>query len=224
MQLRLPMSLLRTASRWYAGRLFFGAEASGDSRIALTFDDGPHPEFTPRILDTLRDARVPATFFFQGSNARKRPDLVRRAHTEGHQVAGHGVEHVSALKQAGSAVLADAEDCHALLSEIVGGPLPRYFRPPYGDMTLGGLRHLSRRDFKLAYWTYDSNDSFVKSGEEIVARLGAAPPAAGSVVLFHDDYGLTVDALPRVIELLRARGLTFATVNDLHQVQLERAA
>lgn len=219
------MSLLRTASRWYADRLFFGAESRDDDvRVAITFDDGPHPDHTPGILDTLRSCAVPATFFFQGSNARKRPDLVRRAYAEGHQVAGHGVEHVSALAQTGSAVLADAEACHDALTQIVGAPLPRYFRPPYGDMTLGGLRHLSRRDFKLAYWTYDSNDSFVQSGAEIVARLSAAPPAPGSVLLFHDDYGLTVEALPRVIELLRARGLTFATVNDLHQVQLDTAA
>ncbi len=218
------MSLLRTASRWYAGRLFFGVESRDDPRVAITFDDGPHPDHTPGILDTLRSLGVPATFFFQGSNARQRPELVRRAHVEGHQVAGHGVEHVSALKQAGSAVLADAESCHELLTQIVGTPLPRYFRPPYGDMTLGGLRHLSRRDFKLAYWTYDSNDSFVKSGAEVVARLTAAPPAAGSVLLFHDDYALTAEALPRVIELLRARGLTFATVNDLHQNQLDKAA
>jgi peptidoglycan/xylan/chitin deacetylase (PgdA/CDA1 family) len=219
MQLRLPMGLLRTASRWYPGLLFHGADAALDAnRVALTFDDGPHAQYTPRILDVLQRAEVPATFFFQGSHARQQPDLVRRAHAEGHQVAGHGIDHVSALKYAGAQVLADAEACHELLSTIVGEPLTRCFRPPYGDMTLAGLLKLRQRAFRLAYWTYDSNDSFVKGAQQIVSRLREAPPSAGAVLLFHDDYAQTVEALPAVIDELRGRGLSFATVDELHRV------
>jgi peptidoglycan/xylan/chitin deacetylase (PgdA/CDA1 family) len=224
MSLRLPMRLLRTASHWYSDLLLFGAPPGGTPRVALTFDDGPTAEHTPRILNVLQRFSVPATFFFQGSNVNRNPDLVRRAHAEGHQVAGHGIDHVSALKLTGAAVLRDAEGCHELLESVVGAPLPRYFRPPYGDMTLGGLRRLNRGGFRIAYWTYDSDDSFVKSAADIERRFASTPPPPGSVVLFHDDYGVTAEALPAVIGFLRSRGLGFATVHDLHHTHAEKAA
>jgi len=218
------MRLLRTASRWYTDLLLFDAPAGASARVAITFDDGPTADHTPRILDVLRRFDVPATFFFQGSNVNRNPDLVRRAHAEGHQVAGHGIEHVSALKLSSPEVMRDAETCHELLERVVGTRLPRYFRPPYGDMTLGGLRLLSRGGFRIAYWTYDSNDSFVKSAAEIEQRFRTEPPLPGGVVLFHDDYGLTAEALPAVIEFLRSRGFGFATFHDLHNAPAEKAA
>lgn len=218
------MRLLRTASRWYSDLLLFGAPADGSPRLAITFDDGPTAAHTPRILDALRGLDVPATFFFQGSNVSRNPELVRRAHAEGHQVAGHGIAHVSALKLSAPEVLRDAQTCHELLENVVGAPLPRYFRPPYGDMTLGGLRLLNRAGFRIAYWTYDSNDSFVKSAAAIEQRFSAEPPTPGGVVLFHDDYGLTAEALPAVIRYLRSRGLGFATFHDLHFASAEKAA
>lgn len=224
MAVRLPMRLLRTASRWYSDLLLFGAETRGTPRLALTFDDGPTADHTPRILDVLREAGAPATFFFQGSNVSRFPELVRRAHAEGHQVAGHGVAHVSALKMTGDEALRDAEACHALLEQAVGGPVARYYRPPYGDMTFGALRLLGRAGFRVAYWTYDSDDSFVKSAADVQQRFRTTPPPPGSVVLFHDDYGLTAEALPAVIEFLRSRGCGFATVHDLHTVSAEQAA
>ncbi len=208
------MRLLRTVSRWYPDLLRFELPPSGAQRVALTFDDGPHPDVTPAILDVLARQEATATFFFQGSNARRLPDIVRRAHAAGHQIAAHGEDHTSALKQTAAATCANASLCHQGLSDIVGVELPRYFRPPYGDMTFAGLRGLRREGFRLAYWSYDSNDSFASGADEVLARIDAEPPQAGSIVLFHDDYPLTAEALPRVLDALRGQGLSFATVAD----------
>jgi peptidoglycan/xylan/chitin deacetylase (PgdA/CDA1 family) len=209
------MKILNLASRFAPALLCFESPEERRNRVALTFDDGPHPEHTPRILDVLRDAGVRATFFFQGSNAAQWPALVRRAHAEGHQIAAHGIDHVAASKQSGAAATDNAVQCHALLCEISGTHLPRYYRPPYGDITFHALRALGRRGYRLAFWNYDSNDSHVTSASEIEKRVAATAPNAGSIVLLHDDYAHTVAALPQVIDTLRDRGLSFVTVAEL---------
>jgi peptidoglycan/xylan/chitin deacetylase (PgdA/CDA1 family) len=209
------MKILNLASRFAPALLCFESPEERRNRVALTFDDGPHPEHTPRILDVLRDAGVRATFFFQGSNAAQWPALVRRAHAEGHQIAAHGIDHVAASKQSGQAATDNAVQCHALLCEISGVHLPRYYRPPYGDITFNALQALGRRGYRLAFWSYDSNDSFVTSAAEIEKRVAATAPSAGSIVLLHDDYAHTVAALPQVIDTLRNRGLSFVTVAEL---------
>jgi peptidoglycan-N-acetylglucosamine deacetylase len=213
--MRVPMKILNLASRIAPALLCFESPEERRNRVALTFDDGPHPEHTPRILDILRDAGVRATFFFQGSHAAQWPALVRRAHAEGHQVAAHGIDHVAASKQSGKAATDNAVQCHALLCEISGVHLPRYYRPPYGDITFNALRALGRRGYRLAFWSYDSNDSYVTSATEIEKRVAATAPSAGSIVLLHDDYAHTVAALPQVIDTLRDRGLFFVTVAEL---------
>jgi peptidoglycan-N-acetylglucosamine deacetylase len=213
--MRVPMKILNLASRFAPALLCFESPEERRNRVALTFDDGPHPEHTPRILDILRDAGVRATFFFQGSNAAQWPALVRRAHAEGHQVAAHGIDHVAASKQTGQAATDNAVQCHALLCEISGVHLPRYYRPPYGDITFNALRALGRRGYRLAFWSYDSNDSYVTSASEVEKRVAATAPSAGSIVLLHDDYAHTVAALPQVLDTLRDRGLSFVTVAEL---------
>jgi peptidoglycan-N-acetylglucosamine deacetylase len=209
------MSLLNVASRFAPELLCFAQPPALGNRVALTFDDGPHPDYTPRILDILAQHDARATFFFQGNNAALWPPLVRRAYAAGHQVAAHGVEHVAASTQRDDGAATNAIECHAVLCEIAGADLAPYYRPPYGDITLGALRTLSRRGYRLAFWSYDSRDSFVDSAQDIEMRIATAAPPAGSILLFHDDYAHTVEALPRVLDTLRERGLTFVTVAEL---------
>lgn len=215
MNVRVPMRVLRSASRWYPELLCFSATGAPSRRVALTFDDGPHAECTPRLLDVLGEGGVRATFFLQGSNARRHPELVRRAFREGHQVAAHGAEHVSALEQSAAEVVRNADCCHEALCEILGEPVPRDFRPPYGEMTFAGLRQLRRHGYRLAYWSYDSRDSFVSSSAEIVSRIRNHGPVPGSIMLFHEDYPRTVEALPAVIAALKETNLAPVTFSEL---------
>lgn len=213
--MRAPMKLLSLASRFAPQLLCFERPAENQNRVALTFDDGPHPEHTPRILDILGQLEVRATFFFQGVNAARWPALVRRAHSAGHQIAAHGVNHVATSTQRREAALVNATACHALLCEISGAHLAPFYRPPYGDITFGALRDLGQRGYRLAFWSYDSRDSFCDKAADIEARLSRSAPSPGSIILFHDDYAHTVEALPQVIATLRARQLSFATVAEL---------
>jgi len=209
------MTLLNVASRFAPGLLCFNGADASQHRVALTFDDGPHPEHTPKILDILKRAGVRATFFFQGTNAARWPALVRRAFADGHQIAAHGVDHVAASEQSGDAAAANAIHCHALLCEIAGTDLPRFYRPPYGDITLGALRELRRRGYRFAFWSYDSRDSFLEGADEIARRITEQQPPDGSILLFHDDYAQTAAALPSVLERLRERKLELVTVAEL---------
>lgn len=213
--MRLPMKLLSLASRFAPDLLCFAQPAEDRNRVALTFDDGPHPEYTPRILEILAQQEVRATFFFQGVNAARWPALVRRVHSAGHQIAAHGVDHVATSTQSRDAALVNATACHALLCEISGTHLAPYYRPPYGDITFGALRDLGQRGYRLAFWSYDSRDSFCDKAADIEQRLSRTAPPPGSIILFHDDYAHTVEALPQVIATLRARQLSFATVAEL---------
>jgi peptidoglycan-N-acetylglucosamine deacetylase len=215
--MRLPMKLLSLASRFAPNLLYFERSAERGNRVALTFDDGPHPEYTPRILEILARMEVRATFFFQGLNAARWPELVRRAHSAGHQIAAHGVDHIAASTQPVRIASENAIACHAVLCEISGSNLAPYYRPPYGDITFGALRDLGQRGYRLAFWSYDSRDSFCNTAADIERRIAKSAPPPGSVILFHDDYAHTVEALPQAISTLRARRLSFVTVAELFQ-------
>ncbi|HWL64119.1 MAG TPA: polysaccharide deacetylase family protein [Steroidobacteraceae bacterium] len=202
------MTLLRLLAPCSGGRVRFRLQPR--RQLALTFDDGPHPDTTPPILDALAAAGAHATFFVQGSAAATAPHIIRRAHSEGHCIASHGMTHVSARRQPAAEAVANATQCHDLLQQVLGAELPRLYRPPYGELSLGALRGLLASEFRLEFWSRDSLDSFVDSAAELRHRFTQSPPADGDILLFHDDYRLTAEALPDLLRQIRAAG--FATV------------
>lgn len=214
MMVPAPMTALRVISRWMPDKLCFQLPAKSRHQVALTFDDGPHPDVTPRILDVLAVTKARATFFFQGDAATRHPELVRRALTAGHEIASHGMHHESARRQSMKEALANAVCCHALLQDLTGRQLHRLYRPPYGEMTAAGLRALLNQGFQLAYWNYDSNDSFVSTSAAIEKRFKDTPPGDRAILLFHDDYPITAEALPGVIAWLRQLGLNPTSLGD----------
>jgi peptidoglycan/xylan/chitin deacetylase (PgdA/CDA1 family) len=207
MELPVPTTLLRVLERFSSGRIFFTLPNGMSPGVALTFDDGPHPETTPRILDALAAASVHATFFVQGNAVAAAPAILRRAHQDGHCIASHGMLHISARKQSAAAALANATECHQLLQHELGTQLPRIYRPPYGELTVGALRSLLNSGFRIAFWNRDSNDSFVSSAAGITQLLTQAPPVDRDILLFHDDYAITAEALPKILSLITAGGV-----------------
>jgi peptidoglycan-N-acetylglucosamine deacetylase len=214
LQLPAPITALRILSRWTPRQMFFSLPLSLRGRVALTFDDGPHPEVTPKILDVLAADGATATFFFQGVAANTYRELVRRAHTEGHLVAGHGMTHESARRQTTDQAVKNAVECHAMLQDILGAQLARLYRPPYGELTVGSLRALLGQGVKLAFWNYDSNDSFVSRSAEVLDRVRYVPPPDRGIMLFHDDYKITAEALPEVLRAVRTQGLEPISLGD----------
>jgi len=197
--------------------LVHGSRASG--AVALTFDDGPHAENTPALLDVLSQFAVPATFFVQGSNASGAPNLVRAVADRGHAVGNHGFHHLHWKTESTAALLRDVETTQALIDTIVGRPQPKLYRPPYGEIGPRGAWALWRRGYRIVLWSADSHDSFADSPAAVVdrlGRLGALRP--GDVILLHDDGKHTIAALPPLIELILRQGLAIRPLAELRSL------
>jgi cellulose synthase/poly-beta-1,6-N-acetylglucosamine synthase-like glycosyltransferase/peptidoglycan/xylan/chitin deacetylase (PgdA/CDA1 family)/spore germination protein YaaH len=200
----------------------FGA---ANNKVALTFDDGPDPRFTPAILDILKAAAVPATFFIIGMNGEENPGLLQRILAEGHELGSHTFTHPNMAEI--SALQFDAE--LAATQRLLESVLSRQtllFRAPYGegdDAATAEQTRVLRRASELGYWTVGMNvdpDDWRRPGAaEIVRRVIARVEAgAGNIILLHDsggDRAQTVEALPKLIKELRARGLQLVTVSNL---------
>ncbi len=180
--------------------------ASRDARVCLTFDDGPHREHTPQILDILARNDLLATFFFTGHQAERMPELIRAARQQGHDVANHGYRHLRLSEISHDEFMVNVERGHDVLEQIVGSALPRLFRPPYGGVGLRELVALRRAGHRLVLWTVDSTDSWLNDPDQVVAAVLGGPLRSRSIVLLHEDYAWTVEALPRLVRDIRELG------------------
>jgi peptidoglycan/xylan/chitin deacetylase (PgdA/CDA1 family) len=191
-----------------------GSAAEPD--VALTFDDGPDPGFTPRVLDVLRRYGVRATFFCIGLHANAYPELVARIVDEGHGIGNHTWSHPYLPDLSREEVLRQVETTGAALARVTG-TAPALVRPPYGARTPEVLRWLAGQDLTTVLWDVDPSDWAAPPAAAIAAEVTAAT-TAGSVVLMHDGGGDrtgTVAALPEILENLLGRGFRFVTVADL---------
>jgi cellulose synthase/poly-beta-1,6-N-acetylglucosamine synthase-like glycosyltransferase/peptidoglycan/xylan/chitin deacetylase (PgdA/CDA1 family)/spore germination protein YaaH len=215
-------------------------QRSGDhpGSIALTFDDGPDPKWTPRILDILKREQVPATFFIIGKNGQAYPDLVRRTVNEGHEVGNHTFTHPNLGEIPWR--LADLElNATQRLIESLTGRSTVLLRPPYfGDAEADTPEEVEPafRAQQLGYiivgLRIDPDDwQLPVSADQIVDRtlkraLDTNPETRGQVVLLHDSGGdreATVEALPRIIHELRARGFKFVLTSELAGISRDQA-
>lgn len=186
--------------------------------VALTFDDGPNPDATPRILDTLAEKGVLATFFVLGSHAERWPDLVRRMSHEGHQLGNHGYFHRKLHFRSPSYV---SRDIRLGIRAIrrAGAPAPQYFRAPHGFRSPWTTPIAKSYGERTVGWSLGVFDSDCPGVDEIVRRTidGVTP---GSIVLLHDGDGYnptgdrlqTAAALPHIIDRLAGKGYEFATL------------
>jgi cellulose synthase/poly-beta-1,6-N-acetylglucosamine synthase-like glycosyltransferase/peptidoglycan/xylan/chitin deacetylase (PgdA/CDA1 family)/spore germination protein YaaH len=205
--------------------------------IALTFDDGPDPVWTPRILDILKQEQVPATFFIIGVDGQANPELVKRIVAEGHDLGNHTFTHPN-LGEIPARVTELELTATQRLIESLTGRSTRLFRPPYfGDAEPQTPDEVEPADLAthMGYITIglriDPDDWALPGTDEIVKRtlngaLETDPDARGQIVLLHDGGGdrrQTVEALPRIIHELRARGYQFTTVSQLAGLTRDQA-
>jgi peptidoglycan/xylan/chitin deacetylase (PgdA/CDA1 family) len=185
---------------------------SGDA-IALTLDDGPHPEFTPQLLDILREQQVPATFFVVGQMAEKRPDLIRDIAADGHCLGNHTYHHVRLPGLATGTVATEIKAC-GLVLEGITGQAPHWFRPPGGGTNTRVGIVARALGYRVALWDVLAADS-ARPGEcQIGGRiLGETHP--GAIILLHDGVQQTVEVLPWVIVALKQIGFRFVTLDEL---------
>jgi teichuronic acid biosynthesis glycosyltransferase TuaC len=193
--------------RWF---VVSGPSSSGG--IALTFDDGPHPVNTPRLLDVLRENRAVATFFVVGRMAEKYPEIVRRIIEEGHQVANHTFYHEPTDLLSGSELLASIRRCQSVLDAIAEIPR-RWCRPPRGKVSAWKLCKLWREGYTVTLWSVDPRDYACTSADELAARLRAEDLCGGDIVLLHDRLPFAAEVLPKLIAEVRARDLDFCRLD-----------
>lgn len=184
--------------------------------VALTFDDGPHPQGTPAVLELLREAgAAKATFFLVGEQVEARPTLVAEIVAAGHRVELHSHRHRTQLRQTSRAIRDDADRACAAIEEA-GGQAVADFRPPNGIFSASGLRVVRRRGWRPVLWSQWGRDWDAKATASSIARRCTADVRDGDVVLLHDaDYYSapdswvrTVAALPAILEALESRGLS----------------
>jgi peptidoglycan/xylan/chitin deacetylase (PgdA/CDA1 family) len=198
----LPAAVRR--SPWVRYRL---PATPGARTVALTFDDGPTPRYTPRILAILARTHTPATFFMIGGQAAAHPALVRRVAAAGEEVGGHTWHHARLDRLSSAAVVAEVDCTDRLLARLAGHPV-RAVRPPDGAYTKTVVELLAARGVVATLWTVDSRD-WARPGVARILATVARELRPGAIVLFHDgggDRSQTVAALPGVLALLAGRG------------------
>ena len=182
-------------------------------RIALTFDDGPDPEHTPRVLDVLAALELKATFFLVGSKVDAHPDLVARIVREGHELGNHTYHHRYLPLTRSRTVADELARTDAAIMRVTGA-VPRFARPPYGGRSTRNVRAFAAAGKQLVLWDVNSFDWKGKPPEEVADRvLSRVRP--GSIILMHDVCPHTPEALRSIVRGLLARDYAAGTVSDV---------
>lgn len=177
-----------------------------DSVVYLSFDDGPIPEMTPKILRLLKEKNVKATFFVVGDNAAKYPYLMDAIREDGHEVGNHTYHHLAGLKTPTEAYLNDVEAC----SKLVGRKL---MRPPYGRMKFRQKRALLDAGYEIVLWDVLTHDYNKKYSPEKMLQVIDQYIRPGSIIVFHDSLKSgerMLQTLDKAIDLIREKGFRFS--------------
>lgn len=177
----------------------------------LSFDDGPEPAHTPKLLDTLAKHGVKASFFLVGEKIEQHPEIVQRIVAEGHMIGNHSYSHWSFRNMTLTRQLDEVHRTDALLRRFDDRPHHR-MRPPSGYVGAQLLLHFARRKRNLVYWSYDSLDYQDATVETLIERLRNDPPAPGDIVLMHDDSDKAAEALDVMLPEWLRQGFTFAAL------------
>jgi len=178
--------------------------SSIDKGVAITFDDGPDPETTPRILEVLKKHDAKAAFFLIAQKAEAHPDLVRRIHNEGHIIGNHTYGHsyyfdfFPAFR-----MLREFVKSQEVINNIIGKKIV-WFRPPYGVTNPMMKKALRKSGFITVGWSIRSLDTVIKDPEKVIARVSKAK--AGDIILLHETRPDMPEILDRVLSMLEERG------------------
>lgn len=205
------------------GRFFPIRKIKDKDKVVLTFDDGPDPLYTPRILDILKKYNVRAVFFLVGENVRKYPQLAQKIVEEGHDIGNHSFNHANLLILKSRAIKKNIMMANREIANITG-MVPQFFRPPRGLYNKAVLDLCDGLGMRVILWSLTSLDwrgiSATKMTKMVLEKV-----KGGDIILFHDSGNIfykkktnhenTVRALPKIIEGIQKKGLKITALSDL---------
>lgn len=204
-----------------AGITFTRVPVAGNF-IAITYDDGPHPQNTPRLLDILAKRNIKATFYVIGRSVDTHPDVLRRTAAEGHEIGNHTYTHRLMTQLSDSEIRNELTRTQTAVSNAAGVSM-RTMRPPYGGL-LQRQRELVLGEFgyPTILWSVDPLD-WKRPGASVITSRILANTSAGGIVLAHDLHAQTVDSMPATLDALLRKGFQFVTVSQLIAMKQEVA-
>ena len=224
-RVRQPVSNIVLQQR-YPNTIVLRGDATSN-KVALTFDDGPDPRFTPLLLDVLKENNVKATFFLMGARAEVEPDLVKRIVAEGHIVGNHTFWHPNLVEVGDLATLeTEVKKTEQVLEPLVSYK-PKLFRAPYGFLYNELVEKLDELQYTVVGWSVDSLDWREMPAKEIAYNV-ISNTQLGSIILMHDggeadaDRTGTIEALREIIPTLQGQGLEFVTVPELLNIPYQK--
>lgn len=179
-------------------------------KIAITFDDGPHPYYTEQLLDGLKERGVVATFFVTGEHAKLHPDVIKRMQEEGHLIGNHTYSHIQLTKNNREKFKEELIVTNEVLKEITGEET-EFVRPPYGSWDKSFEKELNM--FPVL-WTVDPLDWSSKNVDRIVEKI-VSKAGENDIILMHDYYETSVTAALKVVDELLEEGYSFVTVEEI---------
>lgn len=185
-------------------------EAVDGRKIAITFDDGPHPYYTEQLLDGLQERGAKATFFLMGKQAEAYPELVLRMQAEGHLIGNHTYSHLQLNQSNREAFKAELVRTNELLLEITGEET-QYVRPPYGSWDKSFEKELTMLP---VLWTIDPMDWCSSDVSGIVGKV-TRKAKENAIILMHDEYKSSVTAALQIVDTLQKEGYEFVTVDEI---------
>jgi peptidoglycan/xylan/chitin deacetylase (PgdA/CDA1 family) len=189
--------------------------------VALTFDDGPHPQGTPAVLEILERSGAKATFFLVGEQVKRMPSLTAEIAAAGHEIAVHGYRHRLLLRRTPTAFAADLDQAVAVIADATGR-VPWLYRPPYGVFSLAALAIVRGRSLRPLLWSRWGKDWEARATGASISSLVCSALEPGDVVVLHDadhyssigSWRNTVAALPSIVEAVAGMGVTCCAVTQ----------
>lgn len=191
--------------------------------VALTFDDGPSPMWTPQILDQLKEAGIKATFFMLGKHVEQYPEVARRVAREGHEIESHGYDHKVMVYYKIDELKKEINNTEKIIRDVTG-QTTRYFRPPKAWLTDAEKQKIKEMGYGIVLWSLNSKDWVTFHDKQITSYI-LRYIRAGDIILFHDSGGVfsteggnrmqTVKTIPRIARKLKEKGYRFVTISEL---------
>lgn len=203
--------------------------STAEKVVALTFDDGPSADWTPKILDALKTEQVKATFFMLGEHVERFPDVAKRVADEGHEIGNHTYDHHVLIYYKTEELEKEIRNAQAAIYKATG-VTTKYFRPPKAWLTKSEEKDIKRMGYEIILWSLNSKDWVTFHDKQITSYI-LSNIRPGDIILFHDSGGVfhteggnreqTVKTILRLVNKLKSRGYRFVTISQLLELKGE---